>query len=430
MKRLLSVFLISAVLLTSCTVRQNTNTPSPGSGTKTLSGTTAETVTEAETTTDTPGSSITVETNISQINKYGNIVLTIKPQTLTELGFETADVISVKIGDVVIDMPIGIAYNDVDSGEPVCRFKTDPESEDEVVLAVNSGNLASTLKIAEIRTIEAAPGYECIWAEGYDETTTVYLSMAEKQGFADEYRLHKLTSTRTNKREDYSELSDAEYANFRAIGTAGMGVGTLYRSSSPINPALNRNKEADAALLDALIRTVINMSDQEETLRAYPDYYSTNYSKCAVIALNMEMDYTSDAYREKLAAGYRYIVSNDGPYLIHCNEGKDRTGFAAAILECLMGADINEVVGDYMLTYYNFYGIGPESEQYESVAESNIKKSLKKVFALDSVDDPNVDLSECASEYLEGLGMSGDEISALKNNLGKNYGGLSNTSGK
>ena len=153
-----------------------------------------------------------------------------------------------------------------------------------------------------------------------------------------------------------------------------MGTSTLFRSSSPINPALNRNEEADQALLNSLVRTVMNMADTEETMKKFADYNLTNYSSCDIIALNMGMDFFSEEFQEKLAEGFRYMASHDGPYLIHCVEGKDRTGFAAAVLECLMGATADEVVGDYMLTYFNFYGIEPGTEQYEQIAAGNLKK--------------------------------------------------------
>ena len=56
----------------------------------------------------------------------------------------------------------------------------------------------------------------------------------------------------------------------------------------------------------------------------------------------------SDQNRTGFAEGLRFFIANDGPYLIHCNEGQDRTGFSVAILECLMGASEEEVVADYM----------------------------------------------------------------------------------
>lgn len=263
-----------------------------------------------------------------------------------------------------------------------------------------------------------------VYFDGFDASTSVVISMAEKQGFADEYTMHHLGTARTNNREDYADLSDEEYANFRAVETSGMGTNTLFRSSSPINPALNRNEEADQALLNSLVRTVMNMADTEETMKKFADYNLTNYSSCDVIALNMGMDFFSEEFQEKLAEGFRYMASHDGPYLIHCVEGKDRTGFAAAVLECLMGATADEVVGDYMLTYFNFYGIEPGTEQYEQIAAGNIEATLSRAFGIGSIREDGIDLSVCAGNWLESLGMSREEISALKEKLTVDYGGL------
>ena len=363
------------------------------------------------------------ETNIESINKYGNVVLSVTPETMQALGYETADTISVKIGENEIEMPIGTAYSDVDSGDPVCVFKTDPDGgRGYVILAVNSGNFASFMNVAEIQAIDADPGYRIIWNDGFDEKTAVIVSLSKKQGYSEEYKLHQLSGSRTNKRDDYSFLSDAEYANFREISTTGMGKGTLFRSSSPINPSLNRNTEADEALLYSLVNTVVNMSDSESVMKSFDGYRTTAYSKCNIIALNMGMDFQSEEFEKKLAEGLTFIASQNGPYLIHCKEGKDRTGFAAAVLECLMGADINEVTADYMLTFYNYYGIASDAPQYSQIAESNIVSYLEKAFGAEALNE-NDDLALFAEKYLEDIGMSKENIAALKTNLSKDYGG-------
>lgn len=361
-----------------------------------------------------------VEAGIDNISKYGNITLTIDPAAMKDLGYEPADIITVRIGDQEMDMPVGTEYTDVDSGEPICCFKFSSSTNSEhVVLAVNSGNLAESMSVAKIIKISEDPGYRYEWSEGLDENTTVFLNMKEKQGFAEEYALHQIGGVRTNKREDYAHLGDAEYANFRAVSTTGMGSAILYRSSSPVNPGYNRSEQADQAMLDAQIRTVMNMADSEGQMKAYSDYALTYYSGCDIIPLNMGMDFFSEEFMQKLAEGYRYIASHDGPYLIHCNEGKDRTGFAIGILECLMGADKEEIIEDYMLTFYNFYGLEPDTDLYQNTAESNILNSLEKAFHTGSLDD--VDLAESAEAYLAEIGMTADEISALKEKLSTDF---------
>lgn len=348
-----------------------------------------------------------IEAGIAEINKYGNVILTIGPESMAALGYEPGDIVAVEIGGAELRMPIGTAYSDVDSGEPICCYKTSTTTGTKVVvLAVNGGNLAAEMGVS-----------------GPDAAVTI--SMAEKQGYADEYELHRLTASRSNDRADYPNLSDAEYANFRAVETRGMGAGTLYRSSSPIDPTLNRNAEADKALLEAMVRTVVNMADSEESMRQYADYALTHYAACDILALDMGADVTAGEYRQKLAEGLRFIASHDGPYLIHCKEGKDRTGFAAAVLECLMGADADEVVRDYMLSYTNFYGIEPGTRPYEMIASGNIESSLARAFGVPSIRDPGVDLQALAEAYLEGCGMSREELAQLKATLGADHGGLS-----
>ena len=342
---------------------------------------------------------------------------------MQKVGYEPADIVSVRIGDSEMEMPIGTAYSDADSGEPICCFKTDSKGTDSVVLAINVGNMAESLGIAECHLIDGDPGFKWVYLGGLDDSVTVYISMVQKQGYADEYEMHKLDNTRTNDRGDYAKLSDAEFANFREINASGLGTGTLFRSSSPVDPRLNRNQEADKALLDAGIRTVINMADNETQMKSYPEYSLTNYAQCDIIALDMTVDYTSEDYRRKLAEGFRFIIEKKGPYLIHCVEGKDRTGFAAAILECLMGADAAEIVEDYMLTYYNFYGMEPGTPVYEKVAKSNIDASLSKAFGISSIREGATNLQACAQSYLQEIGMSVEEISALKDRLGQDYGG-------
>ena len=159
-----------------------------------------------------------IVTKIREISRYGNITLTVSPEKLQEAGFEPADIILVKIGSHEMEMPVGTCYNDADSGEPVCSLFTDPEGgEGWVVLAVNAGNMAAEMEIARIIDTGRQTGYKLVWEDGIDCEAPVSLSIVQKQGFIDEYRMHQAGGTRTNKRADYAALSDEEFANFREI---------------------------------------------------------------------------------------------------------------------------------------------------------------------------------------------------------------------
>ena len=356
-----------------------------------------------------------IETGIREIQKYGNLVLTISGNSLLEMGYEYGDIAAVTVDGQTYDMPVVSSYSDVDNGSMLCRvIASDNPDEDAVILAINMGDLASTLGIATKTTIEEEPGFRWDYNEGYDDTLTISIAMGEKGGYADEYMIHQLT--RSEIREDYPDLTDEQYANFRNVATTGMGAYVLYRSSSPVNPEINRSSEADAAVNAAGIRTVMNLADNEETMKGYEGYNESYYSHLDVVALNLGVDFTADDFRSGLAEGFRFLATHEGPYLIHCTEGKDRAGFTSAILECLMGATAEEVTADYMVTYANYYGVQPGTEQYDAIVRSNIAKSLATAFDVESIFD--ADLATEADAYLLEIGMTREEVDALKTKLG------------
>ena len=355
-----------------------------------------------------------IEAGIREIQKYGNLVLTISGSSLLEMGYEYGDIASVTIAGQTCNMPVVSNYSDVDNGNMLCRvIASDNPDKDAVILAINMGDLASTLGIATKTTLEEDPGFRWDYNEGYDDALTVSIAMGEKGGYADEYMIHQLV--RSEVREDYPDLTDEQYANFRNVATTGMGPYVLYRSSSPVNPKINRNREADAAVNAAGIRTVMNLADNEETMKGYEDYAENYYSDLDVIALNLSVDFTAEDFRAGLAEGFRFLASHEGPYLIHCTEGKDRTGFTIALLECLMGASAEEVTADYMVTYANYYGVEPGTEQYDVIVRSNIAKSLATAFDIESIYD--ADLAAEADDYLLEIGLSREEIDSLKDCL-------------
>ena len=77
-------------------------------------------VAAAPQTTEDAGEAPALEATILEISKYGNIVLSISPDSMRELGYEPADLILVRIGSAEMEMPIGTSYTDADSGEPIC----------------------------------------------------------------------------------------------------------------------------------------------------------------------------------------------------------------------------------------------------------------------------------------------------------------------
>ena len=349
---------------------------------------------------------IQITTTIYEIAKHGNLVLYMYGSDLYDKGFEHGDIVEIAIGEKKWDAPLCTSYSDVDNGEVVLRANG---AKDGVVLAINMGDFATTAGIAKKTAIEEEPGYR--WDYLMETPVEITITMKEEGGYREEWLIRQLV--RTNERADYSHLSDEAFANFRVIETTGMGKGVLYRSSSPINPDLGRSTYADKAAENAGIITVVNLADSSNT---YSGTENTYYSTCNVAYVNLGTDFLSESTLRGVAEGMRFIINNNGPYLIHCNEGKDRAGFVSALLECLMGATIDEVIDDYMVTYYNYYGVEKGTEKYDVVVKNNLIKSLNEVFKVEDVY--KADLAKEAEAYLiEDAGLTADEVTALKGRL-------------
>ena len=375
---------------------------------------TSEIIDDAETTTivtealirDEPAED-EISATIYDIAKYGDLILMMSGAELLDKGYEYGDLFEIEIAGQTFELPMCSNYSDVDNGELVMRVSA---AEDAVVVAINMGDFATTAKIAKKSKIEEDPGYR--WDYLVEIPVAVKISLKEAGAYREEWLVRQLV--RTDAREDYAHLSDEAFANFRVVDTTGMGAGKLYRSSSPINPGIGRSTYADAAAKNAGIVTVINLADASNTYALPIDAY---YNSCQVTYLNLGMEFLAETFTESLAVGMRAIINGEGPYLIHCNEGKDRAGFVSALLEGLMGATVDEVADDYMETYINYYGVEKGSEKYDAVLNNNLIKSLNAVFGVDDIY--TADLAIEAEAYMtEKLGLSADEVTTLRAKLG------------
>ena len=59
---------------------------------------------------------------------------------------------------------------------------------------------------------------------------------------------------------------------------------------------------------------------------------------------------TEENARAQFAALVRAVADEERAQLFHCNAGKDRTGWAAAIVQRILGVSSDDVMADYLLT--------------------------------------------------------------------------------
>lgn len=354
--------------------------------------------------------SIDAGMDLDQISKYGNVKLVSDGRLMTQedfadAGIEYGDIVTVSFLDQQMDIPVVENYSEVGTGDNLLRV-----DEKETELAINMGDFASEY-IADKSTFEDQT-FAWTYKKGISDVTFRF-EMKEKGGLYEAYGHESLTYS--DERSDYPDLSDEQFANFRAVSTTGMGKDILYRTATPIDPVHNRNTYADAACKRYGIKTIMNLSNSEEEAKSFPGYDKTYYSTADHIALNMGVNFDSDDFREKLAEGLKYFAEHKGPYAVHCTEGKDRAGTVSALLECLMGATYEEVVGDYMVSYYNYYGITSDDDRYETIVSENIDAVLRTMYKTDDLS--GADLAAEAEEYCREIGLTDDEIAALKTNL-------------
>ena len=336
---------------------------------------------------------------IKEVQKYGNVVMDIKPKALLDAGFEAGDMLNVQIGDTTLNMPFCTSYSDVDTGSLLVR---NDEKNDSLIVAINLGNFSNKYN-----------------AKAGD---SIKFSLKEAKAYLSEYLLRQLK--RTNERSDYA--SDAIFANFRGVVTTGIKPGVLYRGSSPINNEIGRAAYSNALAEAVGVKTVLNLADNAENIEKYvaaddfnSAYYKNLVDKKSVKFLNMTVDIAGKDFSKKLAKGLKFMAGKKAPYMVHCTEGKDRAGFVSAVLEALMGAEMDEIVADYMITYENYYKVVKNSEQYNKIAEANIVNAMTEVvFGMPKGSDiSQVDIQEATEKYLRKIGVSKKTIAKLKKNL-------------
>ena len=231
------------------------------------------------------------------------------------------------------------------------------------------------------------------------------ISLAEKEGYLEDFSIRRYYNLRSNERNDYS--SDQVFANFREIKQGNLKKAVLFRSSSPINPKLGRAPFADKLIEEAGVATILNLTDSEEDIDNYlkkdnfnSPYYKSLLDKGNVALLNMSCDTGSQDFNQKFKEGLKFALEKEGPILVHCTEGQDRAGFVAAMLEALTGSSVEEIKKDYMTTYLNYYFFQEDSKQYEKIAEANILDKLREVTDLESIEQlENINLEEATEKY-------------------------------
>ena len=276
------------------------------------------------------------------------------------------------------------------------------------------------------------PGYDyidaCInngdslWLIGnFENGDTASIIRNEKGKYKKNEKL--LSIKYTNNRNDYS--SDEIFANFRNVKVGNIKDNVLYRGASPIDNQHKRAKYANDLIKKVGIKYDIDLSDNDEDIKIYfekedfaSDYFKSLYDNGKVCVNPLTMNYKSETFAKMIVKAMEDMSKNEGPYYIHCLEGKDRTGFLLMVIEGLAGASYKEMINDYMITYDNYYGVNERTnkEKYEAIKNNYIDDMLRSIADDDSytgngtIELEDLDWVNIMGRYLIKHGMTEEDI--------------------
>lgn len=324
------------------------------------------------------------------IDHHGHVTTDIAVRDFAMAGFMPGDIVTISVNGRQINAPYVTDYTDVDDDCPALLSRVDNEH---ISAVINMGSFAADYEV--------------------EVGSTISFTMFEKGGYEQELILRS-SAIYTLDRHDYP--SDEVFANFRGVAAGSIKPGVLYRSSSPINPIIGRNEYADKLCEAAGIKTVINLTDSDpEAAKKLDGYNGSYYSTLDVRYCQTGLQLGSDKFKSGLADVFRAIASAQKPILIHCQQGRDQTGIAAALIEALCGAGYEEITDDYMLSFVNFYNITPKSEQWQHIADGNIIPGLCRFAGVQTAQElEGVDFQSAARTYLKNtIGLTDSELDAV-----------------
>jgi len=242
--------------------------------------------------------------------------------------------------------------------------------------------------------------------------------------------------------------------NLRDLGgwIVGAGVrvrrGQLYRAGKPSAPG-------NAAALAALgVRTVYDLRTLPERTKA-PDFLPDGCRHVVIDVLGAFPETASTALRtiigdptaitsvlqgsdadaiiDELYRGFvafpsacaaygtlfrDLLVSEHRPALVHCNAGRDRTGWAVAALLTLIGVSREDVLRDYLLSGgATGAGVGGNGIANESVLLPKLIAGVDECYLVAAFDEVRTRWGTIERYFAEGLGIDAREQRALREAL-------------
>jgi protein-tyrosine phosphatase len=146
----------------------------------------------------------------------------------------------------------------------------------------------------------------------------------------------------------------------------------------------------------------------------------TRFADHATLSSADALDVMRDSYRNyvryntaSFRALFAHLLEDRAPLVIHCTAGKDRTGFACALVLHALGVADDLIAEDYLLTN-RFYRRDPSASSDLPEDVRQVLASVEASFLAAGFDAISTDYGDLESYLSDGLGLGARERAALE----------------
>jgi protein-tyrosine phosphatase len=197
----------------------------------------------------------------------------------------------------------------------------------------------------------------------------------------------------------------------------GLGITAVYDLRTPSEIAA----KPDVAIAGATNTNIDIVGDQVTVAAAS----FTTPDQASAFLEDMNRQFVNNpAQRAHFGELLTDIANTEGPQLIHCTAGKDRTGWTSAILLSIAGVSREDINANYLLT--NEYSKDSITHTIETIAQQKGQPAADAYGRLLGVEQSYLDagFDEINAEYgsvdgylTKGLGLSPETVTAIKTKL-------------
>jgi protein-tyrosine phosphatase len=219
--------------------------------------------------------------------------------------------------------------------------------------------------------------------------------------------------------------------NVRDIGgyMSGDGRRTRWRVLLRADSLHRLTEPAQAELIALGVRTIVDLRHAVEQLAA-PNVFAgstairyvqvplledptTRSSSAPSASLAEVYQLALNTRGQQIAAIFNQLAEDDGlPALVHCTAGKDRTGFACALILHTLGVPDEVISEDYLLTN-RFYRRDPNSGSDLPDEVKQVLGSVQTAFLGAAFEAIGTDYGDLETYLQKGLGLGAAERAAL-----------------